>query len=391
MIIAQILDKCASVAAESCTAAIASPGSDIAAEIIFPTPWLAEAERSLSVTYRADETANLGVRVNTGAGSINVDLAAPQRLQTLAVEKPWGNELWLTGIEQRGECTIRIGAEFLPLASYLALAPTLMLGEHTLPLLKVLVPGADSVRGDLYIEAHASKSELYVVSDIDEDAWPDGDAVLLLGLNQDKRTALASDDEFRAAYLNATQRYETTRRAIDSGTPGLETTEEKQRLAVRSFLTEFNVALDSVVSVPPLLPHSLQHGVRVVECQTPVFERYILSFWQRVATQDHWDTKEAAPVLSLDTPPQNDPKPISDGLTEVGRFDAFSLYRLEDGTTMELAPASSCRLVISMRGTSRIGELALDHEEAAFLPASARSNATAPLNGYLLIVCATMD
>ncbi len=387
--IAQILDECANVAAQSCAAAIASPDSDISVAISFPTPWSAEADRQLTVTYRADLNAKLHARIKTGDGQIDVDLAAPQRLHPLKVVKPWGAELWLTGIEQRGECSVKIGTKSLPLASYLALAPIQMLGEHTLPLLKILAPTADSVRGDLYIEAHASKSELYVVSDIDRDAWPDGEAALLLGMNQGKRASHPIDDEFRAAYLKSTQAYEGTRRAIDGGAAGLDKIEEQQRLEVRSFLAEHIVEFDSVVSVPPLLPHSLQHGVRVVECQTPVFERFILSFWQRVATQDHWDTEDAAPLLSLDPPTPIDPAQVADGLTEIGQFDAFSLYRLDPGTTIELAPASSCRLVMSMRGVSTVGGLELAHEEAAFVPASATASASAPGSGYLLIVSAT--
>ena len=55
-----------------------------------------------------------------------------------------------------------------------------------------------------------------------------------------------------------------------------------------------------VITVEPFVPHALQHGVRVVEFQTPHYERYILSFGQEVVTQDHWDTDEALKVAKLD-------------------------------------------------------------------------------------------
>lgn len=388
MIIAQILSECRRSTAESYNAALASPGRTVTAELAFTTPWAREPGRRLDVTYHADAATDLVARVAHGDSRVSFKVLAPQRLEALTVAKPWGEELWLTGIEQRGECRICTDEGCLPLASYLATAPALMLGEHALPLLKILAPHAEPVLGDLYIEAHATKNELYVVSDIDPGAWPDGNALLLLGMNPKKRAVFASDDEFRSAYLQATQNYEATRRAIDAGATGLDEIEKAQRLAVRAFLDEHNVVLDSVVSVPPLLPHSLQHGVRVVECQTPVFERFILSFWQEVATQDHWDTAEATPLLSLESARPINSSRTDDGLSDIGQFDAFSLYRLESGAAMELAPASSCRLLMSMRGTSHVGGLDLAHEQAAFLPAAARCQVSAPANGYLLIVSA---
>ncbi|MCR9279933.1 MAG: hypothetical protein NXH85_18390 [Pseudomonadaceae bacterium] len=391
MNIGQILEECAGVAARCCASAVAAPETDVTTDLAFPTPWSTDAQRQLSVTYRcrAQDTTSLSVCVNDDSGSIHVDLAAPRRLMPLTVSKPWGEEIWFTGIEERGECAVQINQTTLPLASFLALAPAKILGEHTLPLLKILAPKPDSVNGDLYIEAHSSKSELYIVSDIDDAAWPDGSASLLLGMNQSKRHAYANDDAYRTAYLEATQRYEQTRRAIDAGQSGQTEIEKEQRLEVRSFFHEHRVTLDSVVWVPPLFPHSLQHGVRVVECQTPVFERYILSFWQRVATQSHWDTGAATPLLDLDTPPNPGPTPVSEGLTEIGRFDAFSLYRMAAGTSMTLQPANSCRLFMSMRGESRIADLVLAHEEAAFLPACATCEVRAPDDGYLLFLCAT--
>jgi hypothetical protein len=62
------------------------------------------------------------------------------------------------------------------------------------------------------------------------------------------------------------------------------------------------VSVGDVVQVPRLLPHALQHGVRVVEFQTPVYERKILSFGQRVLTQGHWDTEEAVDQMLLRPP-----------------------------------------------------------------------------------------
>jgi hypothetical protein len=75
------------------------------------------------------------------------------------------------------------------------------------------------------------------------------------------------------------------------------------RASMESFTALMPLRIGDVVKVPCLLPHSLQHGVRTVEFQTPVYERLILSFAQKVLTQPDWDTNEAAALLQLDPEP----------------------------------------------------------------------------------------
>ena len=48
-----------------------------------------------------------------------------------------------------------------------------------------------------------------------------------------------------------------------------------------------------VVALPPGVIHSLRHGIRVVEFQTPTYERLIAMFAQKVLTQSHWNRQSA--------------------------------------------------------------------------------------------------
>jgi hypothetical protein len=52
-----------------------------------------------------------------------VALDEPVRLCPAYIAKPWGQEIWFTGIEARGESGIATNAGELPLSQYLALAP----------------------------------------------------------------------------------------------------------------------------------------------------------------------------------------------------------------------------------------------------------------------------
>src|SRR5690606_35807905 len=75
--------------------------------------------------------------------------------------------------------------------------------------------------------------------------------------------------------------------------------EKEYKQAMNSFIALQPLAVGDVVTVPRLVPHALQHGVRVVEFQTPVYERKILSFGQKVLTQEHWDTVEALTLVDM--------------------------------------------------------------------------------------------
>ena len=59
-----------------------------------------------------------------------------------------------------------------------------MLGgpEEKLILLKTLNPVPDEVIGDLYLEMHEEKWEVYVVTALDPEAWPSGKGMIRAGL-----------------------------------------------------------------------------------------------------------------------------------------------------------------------------------------------------------------
>jgi hypothetical protein len=53
------------------------------------------------------------------------------------------------------------------------------------------------------------------------------------------------------------------------------------REVMDGFIAKCPLVVSDVVTVPRLVPHALQHGVRVVEFHTPVYERKILSLRKR--------------------------------------------------------------------------------------------------------------
>src|SRR5690606_327598 len=172
------------------------------------------------------------------------------------------------------------------------------------------------------------KREVYVVTHVDRNAWPDGRGAIRFGFDQVARQRAASDEAFRQQFLSAVADYEQLRRAIDRHcdeirreegvgltepvdaatlkrwlgvvpAPLLER-ERQAREAMNAFTHMLPLREGDVVKVPCLTPHALQHGVRTVEFQTPVYERKILAFAQKVLTQDHWDTSEAVELMSLE-------------------------------------------------------------------------------------------
>jgi len=150
--------------------------------------------------------------------------------------------------------------------------------------------------------------------------------------------------------------------------------ERQLREAMDSFTHMRPLRVGDVVVVPLLLPHALQHGVRTIEFQTPVYERKILSFAQKVLTQDHWDTREAVPQALLCPP---DEQPFACLRQEHGvlverivDFPDFEVrrVRLEGGASIALEPIPDYALVMVTEG-----ELALDSgtygaEQALLLP-----------------------
>lgn len=242
------------------------------------------------------------------------------------VKKPWGREIWYTGIEKRGISDIIVENKLFPLSDLIKLYPQAIIGHDNHPILiKILDPLSEEIYGDLYVELHEKKEEVYVVTNIDEDAWADGIGYLKYGLNEKKVKSFSGWDSFKIAYKNAAKNYEQVRRKIDQELDkyriknGLEVNDPVSPVILKKWITKLNanllaqektlrkemdsfsglypLKLGDVVKVDTLVPHSLQHGIRTVEFQTPVYERLILSFAQKVLTQDHWDSEKAIDLM----------------------------------------------------------------------------------------------
>jgi hypothetical protein len=131
-----------------------------------------------------------------------------------------------------------------------------------------------------------------------------------------------------------------------------------------------SLQVGDVVVVPNWVPHSLQHGVRVVEFQTPTYERRIISFAQQVLTQDHWDSERAIMGMKLDAPADAPFESPANGWQRLARFEDFSVWRglVPAGRTLALPAHPSYALCMAVGGPVRIGPLALAEEQAAFVP-----------------------
>jgi len=333
-------------------------------------------------------------------------LEQPLQLKPVAIPKPWGQEIWYTGIEERGLSEVTDGNLSIPLPWLLAFAPNkLARGLHKqLNLLKILDPLPDEVYGDLYFELHEKKQEVYVVTNVDKTAWPDGVGAIRFGFDGTVRAGFNSEDEFKQAYLTAVSNFQTIRKEVDNLIDQLRIEEGialndpvsaeqlkrwhqtlpkqlvEQETELRCAMERFSaikpLILGDVVTVPTLTPHSLQHGVRTVEFQTPVYERKILSFGQKVLTQSDWDTSEAAELMSLDSP-ELSPLPellVTDDyrIEQVVKFDDFLVRRvtLASGKRWSLDKTGDYVLLMSVNGGVRVAGYDLNAEQALMLPAS---------------------
>lgn len=311
---------------------------------------------------------------------MNIDYSIPVRLIPVHIPKPWGQEIWYSGMEQRGESRALLadGTE-LPLSSYLGHDPHRSSANEPVLLLKVLDPLPEPVRGDLYLEVHREKREVYIVTHIDGTAWPDGTGGIRFGMSQEKRADHADDATFRGAFLEAVKSYEKVRRAIDSGTvsPFLVMQELSLRKRMDAFTHMRPLKVGDVVHVPTWFPHSLQHGVRVVEFQTQTYERLIVSFAQKVLTQDHWDTADAIDGMSVGPPPLQQPEHVSPGIERIARFDHFNVWRVcSDAGRFALPDELPYAVVMCLGGPASIGALRLAPQQAALIPMAALANTT---------------
>lgn len=263
---------------------------------------------------------------------------------------------------------MRTSSGEIPLSTYLA-----AIDLPEVLLLKVLDPKPAAVLGDLYFEVHEEKREVYVVTGIDDSAWPDGRGQIRFGLDQAKRQAFAGDSRFRAAYLDAIADYEEVRRAIDEQGESRTEDEAEARRNMDSFTATRDLQVGDVIAVPTWTPHALQHGVRVVEFQTPVYERLIVSFAQEVLTQNHWDSQRAVEHMHLDPPALPEFEAVGAGIERIARFDDFNVWRVDGGIagSLVLDPGLPYAIVMNLSGDLTLGNLKLGPEEAALMPSSA--------------------
>lgn len=348
--------------------------------------WLPEPDvLTLEADYRI-VSGDGGQRILARLGPHELFLDEPVRLAPVRVPKPWGQEIWFTGMEARGESTVVTPAGHLPLSQYLALAPRRLARRQPVTLLKVLDPSPEPVLGDLYFEVHERKQEVYVVSHVDAGAWPDGRGGIRYGMNQALRRRYGDDDAFRRDYLLAVKRYEAVRRALDDGRAVPAAEEAERRSAMDAFTGMRELVEGDVVVVPPWLPHSLQHGVRVVEFQTPTYERYILSFAQKVRTQNHWDTESVIERIRLDVPEPPTFEAAAEDAECIVAFDELRVWRitLSAGAAFTLPAHASYGLCMVVRGRVALGPLDLGAEEAAFVPAAALESGAQPRRGRVV-------
>lgn len=317
-----------------------------------------------------------------------IDPRQPVRLIPIHIAKPWGQEIWYTGMEQRGESKVLIDDAEISLSAYLADNPAALTNTTPVLLLKVLDPAATEVTGDLYFEVHEHKQEVYVVTHIDTVAWPDGVGGIRFGMCQDKRRTFTSTESFRAAYLEAVQRYESIRRQIDEqGVAVGAQVEAGARAHMESFAAMRELRVADVVQVPTWTPHALQHGVRVVEFQTPTYERFIISFAQQVQTQRHWDSAHAIASMHIDEPAAETIEYVADGVERIARFDDFNVWRvaLHIAAPLRLPAELPYAVCMCLTGAVQVGALNLEAEQACFVPHVALPQMNLTGSGQLLI------
>ena len=76
--------------------------------------------------------------------------------------------------------------------------------------------------------------------------------------------------------------------------------EQHAKTELESFVGWKNLKVDSFRrNLRPTFSTTWRRGYRI---QTPVYERFIISFDQKVLTQNHWDVESAFEVMKLKTP-----------------------------------------------------------------------------------------
>ena len=128
-------------------------------------------------------------------------------IQPTHIPKQWGEEIWYSGIEERGVSYIQLGKQKVLLPYILSLFPQQLVNDcdKDVLLLKILNPKPIPSSGDLYCELHEKKKEVYIITNIDETAYPDGRGKMKLGINLAKRASYKTQEEFSRDMLKSIQ------------------------------------------------------------------------------------------------------------------------------------------------------------------------------------------
>ncbi|WGL59656.1 hypothetical protein QEJ31_14080 [Pigmentibacter sp. JX0631] len=345
--------------------------------------------------------------------------------------KPWGQEIWFTGVEKRGVAkVIPVDGDIsIPIPWIFQALPSTLLGkqfeERQLILVKILEPISEKVYGDLYYELHTEKNEVYVVTKINS---PSGK--IKYGVNPEKLKTYTSKSVFKKELLTVIKEYENIRKKIDAYFDNFRIAEgislnepilpnkikewqkkipledvneeEEKRKKMDSFAGYLDLDLADVIQVPILVPHALQHGVTVVEFQTPTYERLILSFAQKVLTQENWDTDKAVDIMQLATPQKTNLKILSkdEVYTEevVCHFNEFRASRitLEANKNVNLPTIEFYKILFHLSGkliinVSKLNGEKIRHEiapgECIFIPANLEFSLQASNEKCILLMC----
>ena len=81
-------------------------GEPMETSVRFPRPWRREPDHAdLPVRYRCEGDTAAPALIASIEG-VEVSLDDPARLEPVVIDKPWGREIWYSGIEARGESRI---------------------------------------------------------------------------------------------------------------------------------------------------------------------------------------------------------------------------------------------------------------------------------------------
>jgi hypothetical protein len=351
---------------------------------------------SLHGELRSNETP-------TAEPAWRVPRGVPLRCAPHVVPKPWGREIWYTGIEKRGVCLV--GG--VPFTWLLAAARREILGDWAGDpvLLKVLDPVGVPVLGDLYTEIHAQKNEVYVCTHVDPVLYPDGTGWLRYGISPAAWNEAGGDSAtFKASYLCAVKEYEGVRRGIDdwidanrsvlegsalldqdapveaallarwhqAAPAALREAESVARARMNAFTALHPMRVGSVARVPVGVPHALQAGVRVVEFQTATYERSIVSFAQKVLTQPHWDTPSALELLDVEESRRcplvpEDRQAPAERIVDFPGFEAWRLRVSSVGGPVEVGSTAAYELIYVVEGALRWSARTPSHNGEALI------------------------